>query len=83
MVADTKGSIWRRVGIGRTAARADAAYPGESALQAPAAKFPWKFTDGQLRTFQRRVKVWRLEQASSRPEMSDNIGENSELATIR
>jgi len=27
-------------------------------------KYPWKFTDGQLRTFQRRVKAWRLEQAS-------------------
>ena len=46
-------------------------------------KYPWKFTDGQLRTFQRRVKAWRLEQASRQLERTENIGENSELATIR
>ena len=83
MVADTKAPLWRRVGRGQTAARSDDAYPGESTLQGQAAKVSMEFADGQLRTFQRRVKAWRLEQASSRFEMSDNIGENLELATIR
>ena len=46
-------------------------------------KYPWKFRDGQLRTFQRRVKAWRLEQASRQLEMTENIDENSEVATIR
>lgn len=36
-------------------------------------KYPWKFTDGQLRTFQRRVKVWRLEQASAHLDRNDDL----------
>jgi hypothetical protein len=31
-------------------------------------QYPGKFPDGQLRTFQRRVKVWRVEQANDRIE---------------
>lgn len=38
------------------------------------AKYPWRFTDGQLRTFQRRVKAWRLEQASNYIERCENLG---------
>ena len=40
-------------------------------------KYPWKFTDGQLRTFQRRVKVWRLEQASVHLERNDDLGQET------
>jgi hypothetical protein len=31
-------------------------------------QYPGKFPDGQLRTFQRRVKDWRVEQANDRIE---------------
>lgn len=45
-------------------------------------KYPWKFTDGQLRTLQRRVKAWRLEQASPSSESPEiQVGKLVEVAT--
>lgn len=41
-------------------------------------KYPWKFSDGQLRTFQRRVKEWRLEQVSKELESQAISGHNTE-----
>jgi hypothetical protein len=41
-------------------------------------KYPWKFKDGQLRTFQRRVKAWRLEKVSIELEALAISGHNTE-----
>jgi hypothetical protein len=41
------------------------------------AKYPWKFTDGQLRTFQRRVQAWRLEQVSAHLERNEDLGQET------
>lgn len=37
-------------------------------------KYPGQFTDGQLRTLQRRVKAWRVEQAGRQLEAEDETG---------
>ena len=41
-------------------------------------EYPWKFKDGQLRTFQRRVKAWRLEKVSKELEALAISGHNTE-----
>ena len=41
-------------------------------------KYPWKFKDGQLRTFQRRVKEWRLSKVSNELEVQAISGHNIE-----
>ena len=44
-------------------------------------KYPGKFMDGQLRTLQRRVKSWRIEQASIEQANGIDILEETELKT--
>ena len=41
-------------------------------------KYPWRYEDGQLRTFQRRVKEWRLKKISSELEGQAVSGHNTE-----
>ena len=44
-------------------------------------KYPWRYKDGQLRTFQRRVKEWRLKKISSELEGQAVSGHNTEKGT--
>ena len=37
-------------------------------------KYPWQFTDRQLRTFQRRVKAWRLDYVEQLQNEAKNVG---------